>query len=261
MAMPAITPTTPAMNHTEEVTWESLIPADQWVTYSCVLNRICDEGIPFALGGGLALGYYTGTLRRSKDLDIYVTPENKDRVIAIMSRCGMSDYFEQQPYDREWIYRGYHNGVIIDIIWAMANKRTTVDAVWTSSGPTVHLCGQTFNVVPPEELLWSKLYVLQRDRCDWPDLFNLMAAVGPTMNWTHLSSRAAEDRALLKALLSVFAWVAPERAMCIPRRVWRSFDLVQPIPVADPAGRPSRRDLLDSRPWLTLPGCGQTRAA
>ncbi len=260
MAMPAINHKA-AVSQNEEVTWESLIPAEQWTVYSCVLNQICKEGIPFALGGGLALGYYTGTLRRSKDLDIYVTPEHKDRVIAMMNHCGLGDYFAVQPYDREWIYRGHSDGAIIDVIWAMANKRTVVDEVWTSGGPTVHLCGQTFRVIPPEELLWSKLYVMQRDRCDWPDLFNLLAAVGPGLNWSHLAHRAAEDRALLKALLSIFAWVAPERAMQIPRRVWRSFDLVQPIPVADPTGRPSRPDLLDTRPWLTVPETGTPRAA
>jgi Uncharacterised nucleotidyltransferase len=259
MAMPAISNLT--ANQTEEVAWESLIPSEQLRLYACVLKQLCNADIPFALGGGLALGYYTGNLRRSKDLDIYVAPEDKDRVVAVMNRCGLDDYFELEEYDRGWIYRGHRDGVIIDVIWAMANRRTCVDKVWTSTGPIVHLCGQTFRVIPPEELLWSKLYVMQRDRCDWPDLLNLLAAIGPSMNWPHLASRAAEDKALLKALLSVFAWVAPDRAMEIPRRVWRSFDLVQPIPVADPAGRPSRRDLLDTRPWFSVPQKGASRAA
>jgi len=261
MAMPAVSDLNPAKSQPEEVTWESLIPPEQWSLYSCVLSHICDAGIPFALGGGLALGYYTGELHRSKDLDIYISPPNRDRVVEIITNCGLDDYFETQPYDQGWIYRGHRDGVIIDIIWAMANRRTTVDNVWTTTGPSVHLCGQTFRVISPEELLWSKLYVLQRDRCDWPDLFNLLAAVGPGMNWQHLSCRAAEDRPLLKSLLTVFAWVAPERAMQIPRRVWRSFDLVQPIPVADPSGRPSRRDLLDTRPWLNTSQPGASRAA
>jgi hypothetical protein len=260
MAMPAINHRIPA-NRMEEITWESLIPQEQWKVYSCVLDRICSAEIPFALGGGLALGYYTGSLRRSKDLDIYVTPENKDRVIEILHSCGLRDYFEVQGYDRDWIYRSYSDDVIIDVIWAMANKRTSVDDVWVTSGPTVQLCGQKFPVIPAEELFWSKLYVLQRDRCDWPDLMNLLGAIGPCMDWDHLSARVAEDRGLVKGLLSVFAWVAPERAMHIPRRVWRAYDLVQPIPVNDPAGRPSRRDLLDTRPWLTLPNSGTSRAA
>src|SRR5689334_13275122 len=149
MAMPAISNLNIA-NQNEEVNWESLIPPEQYTLYACVLSQICGAEIPFALGGGLALGYYTGNLRRSKDLDIYVTPENKDRVVAILSRCGLDDYFDVQEYDRGWIYRGHKDGVIIDVIWAMANRRTQVDDVWTSTGPKVNLCGQTFRVIPPE---------------------------------------------------------------------------------------------------------------
>jgi len=234
---------------TAEVTWENLISPEQWRVYACVLNEICSRGVPFALGGGLALGYYTGHLRRSKDLDIYVRPQDRHQVIEVVSRCGLKDYFDVTPYDREWIYRAHHDDVIVDTIWAMANKRTQVDEKWID-GPVVQLCGQTFPVIPAEELIWSKLYVLQRDRCDWPDILNLIGAAGPTLDWEHLFARIAEDMPLLKGVMSVFSWLAPDLSCGIPTRVWSRMGLPLPMKQPDPAGRPSRKDLLDTRPWL-----------
>jgi hypothetical protein len=229
------------------VTWENLIPADHWSVYRCVLDKVCDAGLPFALGGGLAVGVYTGRLRRSKDLDIYILPEDRDKLAVMMAECGLEDYYDQVPYDRQWIHRGHNDGVIVDAIWAMANKRAQVDQGWLTRGPLVHMFGQDFRVIPPEELIWSKLYVLQRDRCDWPDILNLIYATGPTLDWDHLLKRVGEDRPLVKGVLSVFAWVCPDRASLIPRAVWRAMGL--PVPKLD-EGNPSREDLLDSRPWL-----------
>jgi len=249
---------TTAHEHVEEVTWENMIPPEHWAVYKCVLDRLCAEEIPFALGGGLALGVYTRKFRRSKDLDIYVLPENREQIIAAMGDCGLEDYFSVKEYVRDWIYRGHKNHVIVDAIWAMANKRADVDERWLHGGPVVEMFGQQFHVIPPEELIWSKLYVLQRDRCDWPDIVNLIYATGPALDWDHLMKRVEQDRPLMKGVLSVFSWVCPARAASIPRRVWHRLGLDTPKPEReqDPEGRPSRTDLLDTRPWLLAePGC------
>lgn len=237
-------------DQTQEVTWQNMIPLEHWDIYKCVLQRACEAGVSFALGGGLALGAYTGRLRRSKDLDIYIVPNDREFLIRTMSDCGLIDYYETTPYDRAWIYRGHRNGVIVDAIWSMANKRAAVDKRWITTGPQVEMFGETFRVVPPEELLWSKLYVLQRDRCDWPDILNLIYATGPTLDWEHLLSRVGEDTPLLKGVLSVFSWVSPERARLLPKSIWKTFGLQVPVEVRSSAGSLSREDLLDSRPWL-----------
>lgn len=244
-----------------EVTWENLIPSAQWAVYACILHHACEEGIPFALGGGLALGYYTGHLRRSRDLDIYVSPEYRERMKALVTRCGLIDYFDTCAYDRGWIYRAHTDGIIVDTIWAMANRRTLVDEVWTSTGPMIQLCGQSFRVIPPEELIWSKLYVLQRDRCDWPDIMSLIYATGPTLQWKHLLRRVGADLPLLRGLLSVFSWISPAKAAAMPADVWTSLDLQQPPHEApDSCVESNRKDLLDTRPWLIV-GQQTTKAA
>jgi hypothetical protein len=223
---------------------------EQWNVYQCVLDRLSASNVPFALGGGLALSVYTEKFRRSSDIDLYVLRGHRDRIVQMMTGCGLKDYFDVKSYVRDWIYRGHIGDVIVDAIWAMANKRADVDEHWLTTGPMVHMFGRGFRVIPAEELMWSKLYVLQRDRCDWPDIINLLYSAGPRLDWDHLLSRVAEDRPLLQGVLSVFAWVCPERAALIPRRVWSSLELMLPHPAGDPEGRPERKDLLDTRPWL-----------
>lgn len=235
---------------THEIDWKSLIAPDHWRKYKCVLDRAIGEKVPFALGGGLAVGVYTGKGRYTKDMDIYILPEHREWAIDVVTQCGMKDYFDEKPYDRNWIYRANDGEVIVDSIWAMANKRAVVDLGWLERGPEIDMFGQQFRVIPPEELIWSKLYVLQRDRCDWPDIINLISATGPSLDWNHLLRRVEHDAPLMRGLLSVFSWVSPERAAEFPKWLWNKFGLSPAEPVNDPEGRPARPDLLDTRPWF-----------
>jgi hypothetical protein len=132
----------------------------------------------------------------------------------------------------------------------MANHRAEVDERWVAAGPEIRMFGHRIRVVPAEELIWSKLYVLQRDRCDWPDIVNLMNATAGTLDWDHLLERAAEDGPLIKAVLSVFSWVCPVRAMTIPGRIWDKLGLAPAFSEVPLGDRPSPKDLLDTRPWL-----------
>ena len=61
--------------------------------------------------------------------------------------------------------------------------------------------GTPVRLVPAEEIVWAKLYVLQRDRADWPDIFNLLARCGPRLDWDHLVRRMGGDLPLLAAAL------------------------------------------------------------
>src|SRR5690606_6444326 len=108
-----------------------------WETYKCVMDRATRERVPFALGGGLSVSVYTGKPRYTKDLDLYIMPQHKPWVVNVMTNCGLQDYFDANPYDRAWIYRGNKDEIIVDAIWAMANKRAQVDSGWLRDGPMV----------------------------------------------------------------------------------------------------------------------------
>ena len=231
--------------------WAQRIPSDEWQVYQQVIREARAAGIGFAFGGAFATAVYTGELRNTKDFDFYVTPADRERMIGAITRAGLGDHFERLSYDRQWIYRASRGDIIVDAIWAMANQRAIVDDHWLAGGLEVTILGERLRAIPVEELIWSKLYVLQRERCDWTDVFNLLDARAESMDWEHLTSRLEDDAPLLAGALEVFAWVAPDRVAAIPQRLRSRLGLGNDLPTADPDVARARANLLDSRPWFT----------
>src|SRR6185436_7741758 len=96
--------------------------------------------------------------------------------------------------------------------------------------------------VPIEEFFWCKLYIIQRDHCDWTDLFNLLYAAGHRIDWRRLFGRLEEDVLLLKAMLTAYSWLCPARARKLPDWLWRELGL--PPPALNPPPRHDRIRLL-----------------
>jgi hypothetical protein len=227
--------------------WSETIPDDQWTIYQQVIDRAQSKGIPFALGGAFAVATYTGSWRNTKDLDLYVLPGDREEMLGVLAECGLGDYYEKLPYDRWWIYRGYLGTTIVDVIWAMANHRAQIDELWLS-GPSTTVRGRDVKVLPPEALVWDKLYIMQRERCDWPDVLNLLYYAGPHLDWEYLLCRIGEDCPLVAGALSVFAWLSPGRAGELPEWIWGRLRIPAPALAAEIDER--RVGLLDRRPWF-----------
>jgi hypothetical protein len=207
--------------------------------------------VRFAFGGAFATAVYTGDLRNTKDFDFYILGAELESMKRAMTRAGLTDYFDQIPYDRSWIYRGVQGDIIVDAIWTMANHRAKVDRLWLERGPEVVIRGERLRAIPVEELIWSKLYVLQRQRCDWPDVLNLLDAQVGSIDWDRLLQRLEEDAPLLAGVLSVFGWLAPDRAVTVPAAIRLRLGLQPPAQTAGPDVVQGRANLLDSRPWFT----------
>ena len=136
---------------------------------------------------------------------------------------------------------------IIDIISAAANHRTHVQPWWIS-GPEVEVRGWRLRVLPVEVIVQDKLYIMQRERCDWPDVLNLLYSWGTAIDWERVLKEEGDDCPLLAGVLSVFRWLAPGPARELPSWLWERVGLKPP-----PAGGAgeivrSRVELLDRRP-------------
>jgi hypothetical protein len=234
----------------QSASWLERLPPEQWLVYKTVMARARLRGVQFAVGGGFATMTYTGQWRNTKDIDLFVLERDKDKMIRILAECGLEDYYDQQAYERHWIYRSYKGEIIVDVIWAMANRRAAVDEGWFE-GPWIEADGERFQLVPAEETLWSKLYVLQRERCDWPDGLSLIHAMGTDLNWRRVLDRLDDDCPLLSALLSVFGWLCPDRARELPPWLWSELGIRQVLSDTHLDPDIDRASLLDSRPWLT----------
>lgn len=226
------------------------IPDEQWAVYLAVIRGARRRGVPFALGGAFGYATYTGDWRNTKDLDLFVVPEDRHAMIDILFSEGLDDYYPRARYDRRWLYRGCRGDTIVDIIWAMANQRAQVDRHWFAAARTVELRGEPMLVIPPEEMLWQKIYILQRDRCDWPDVLNVIYAQGPALDWAHLLDRMEQDWPLLAGLLALFSWLSPARAQALPEWLWDRLRLPATNGENPPDVDTARVCLLDNRPWF-----------
>ena len=229
--------------------WAEAVSAEDWQIYSGAIKILRGAKVDFMLGGGFALATFTGRWRDTKDIDFYIHPRDRDRAAAALTRAGFKDYFETRSYDRKWIYRSTRNGLIVDLIWAMANQRAQVDNIWFERSTPIQIRGENLKVLPMEEFMWCKLYIMQRDHCDWTDVFNLLYAIGPRLDWDHLIERVEEDLPLLKALLIMYSWLCPRMARRLPMRLWRRLELPRAAGVKPDVKRDHIR-LLDSRHWF-----------
>src|SRR5947209_1169522 len=119
----------------DAIDWSSFITDEEWEIYRSVIERAEARGLRFAVGGGLAFSYYAGRARNTKDMDLFILPAESEAMTEATLQAGMEDYFGREEYERHWIYRAYKDGVIVDLIWAMANRHAEVDESWLTCGP------------------------------------------------------------------------------------------------------------------------------
>src|SRR5688572_22806293 len=133
------------------IDWDALIPEKDWALYRRVIDAAVIERIPFAIGGGLAFSQYAARARFTKDVDLFVLPADKERMIRVVNDAGFEDMFEMEPYERHWIYRGHQQDLIVDIMWQMANRRAEFDERWVLAGPEIEIRGSKVRLIPVEE--------------------------------------------------------------------------------------------------------------
>lgn len=231
-----------------EAALADLVPEAQWEVYAPVLRQARDRGLRFAVGGGLAFSVYAGHRRNTKDLDVFILPPDHEAFLDLMTQARFEEY-TVVPYDPTWSYRGHRQGYIMDLLWRMLNDRAPFDEEWFHRGWDLQIRGLPLRLLPPEELIWTKLYILHRERCDWPDILILLHARGAQLDWEHLLGRLGEDAPVLGGLVHLFRWMCPGRAARLPAWIWERLGLT-----AEPAEGPEvdrrRVALINSSDWF-----------
>ncbi len=205
----------------------ALVPPAQWAVYAEFIAEASRRGIPFAVGGGLAVSAYSDCVRNTKDMDIYIM-EKDSRIVMEISRELRFTEYTTVPYDPTWSYRSCRDGYILDFLWKMLNGRAWVDENWVTKGWELKVRGTAFRLLPVEELVWSKLYIMRNDRTDWPDIISLLYARGAELNWPRLLANLGEDRLLLGGVVSLLRWLCPGHVSTFPDSIWAPLGLLPP---------------------------------
>jgi hypothetical protein len=193
-------------------------PGQEFYRYALAVLRAAD--VPVLVGGAYAFAHYTGIVRHTKDLDLFVRRADVDAALAAFAATG---YRAELVYDH-WLAKVYSNDHFVDLIFNLGNGVAAVDDPWFESAEDAELLGVPVQVVGPEDMIWSKVFVMDRGRYDGADIAHLLRAYGERLDWRRLLARFDRHWRVLLAHLVMFGFVYPGERDRVP--AWAMTDLI-----------------------------------
>ena len=213
-----------------------------------VLVTLRDANIPYLVGGGYAFIRYTGIERRMKDFDVFLDERDWPAASVALNEAGI-DTVLTFPH---WLGKAVEDDVFVDIIYGSGNGVAPVDAEWFAHATDDEILGVPVRLVPREELLWTKSFVMERERYDGADVAHIIRVCGADLDWQRLLGRFREHWQVLLGHLVFFGFIYPgERALVPPeimRELLRRLERVNAAP--PPTARVCRGTLISRAQFL-----------
>jgi hypothetical protein len=171
--------------------------------------------VPFLVAGAFALRLYTGIQRDTKDFDIFVRKRDVNAALAALAQAGCTT---EMTYPH-WLAKAFAGRHFIDVIFNMANGLAPIDDSWFVHARDGELLGEPVRVVAPEEMIYSKLFTLDRGRYDGADIAHLLRASADNLDWKRLFVRTGPQWRVLLSHLVLFGYIYPGERARIPRWV------------------------------------------
>jgi hypothetical protein len=180
--------------------------------YCAVLSELQRAQAPFLVGGAYALACHTGVVRHTKDLDIFIRPKDCKRILEILAAMGC----RTEITDPCWLAKAYSGEDFIDVIFSSGNGVAEVDDAWFEYAIDAKVFGLPVQLCPAEETIWSKAFVMERERYDGADVAHLLRAYGDRLDWQRLLDRFDSHWRVLFSHLILFGFIYPDERDCIP---------------------------------------------
>lgn len=184
------------------------------------LELLNHAGIPYVVGGAYAFCEYTGIYRDTKDLDLFPRKDDALRALEVLAEDG----WRTERTDENWIYKAFNGEYYVDLIFSSGNGVAQVDDEWFTHGRPAEVMGHQVLIAPAEELLWSKAFVLERERYDGSDVIHLLHSAGRGFDWKRLLRRFDRYWEVLLSHLLLFRFTYPSERSTIPD--WVMTDLL-----------------------------------
>jgi len=193
--------------------------------YRRMLRALLDARAPFLVGGAYAFARYTGIERFTKDFDIFVRPTEVHAVEEALAAAGCVI----ERFSPHWLSKAHSGDDFIDIIWSSGNAVATVDDLWFQHGPRGKVLDVPLQLIPCEEMIWSKSFIMERERYDGGDVAHLIHEQAHRLDWQRLLDRFADHWRVLLGHLVLFGFVYPQRRVSVPD--WLMAELVRRLRV------------------------------
>ncbi|MDZ4835708.1 MAG: nucleotidyltransferase [Candidatus Melainabacteria bacterium] len=183
--------------------------------YVDVLNLLKESNTPFLVGGAYALAQYAGVVRHTKDLDLFVKKDDAEEILEQFAKAG----YKSEMTFSHWLGKAYKGESFIDLIFSSGNGVAVVDDQWFDYAKEAEVFGVTVKLCPPEEMIWSKGFIMERERFDGADVAHILHSCGPTMDWDRLLERFDSHWRVLLTHLILFGFTYPAEKDKIPADV------------------------------------------
>lgn len=187
--------------------------------YVEVLKLIDATGVPYMVGGAVALREYTGIYRDTKDIDLFCKPSDYTKILRVLIKNG----WESEITDPRWLAKAFHNDFLVDLIFSTASGQFTVDDTWFEYAPTIKLYDLEVKCLAPEELILTKALLMDRHRFDGADVNHVLLKQGKTLDWGRLLMRMEPYWEILLAHILMFRFVYPTEIKSIPKKIVKSL--------------------------------------
>jgi hypothetical protein len=155
---------------------------------------------------------HTGISRDTKDLDLFLRRQDLERACAALGAAG----FTTEITYSHWLAKVFCGDNFIDIIFNMANATAPIDDSWLAHAQASELLGVPILVMAPEEVISSKILVLDRGRYDGADVAHMIHACGASLDWHRIAARARDHWEVLLSHLVLFGYIYPGEKSHIP---------------------------------------------
>jgi len=218
--------------------------------YENVLDAVLGSGVPFLIGGGYALEHHTGIRGRiTKDLDLFVRRPHVPGLLRHLEASG----FETELTFPHWLAKIHVANDCIDIIFSSGNGMGQVDDEWFAHGVPTAVLGRPVQLCAPEEMIWSKAFIMERERYDGADIAHLVRACHARLDWRRLLDRFGSDWRVLLSHLVLFGYIYPGERGAVPAWVLLRLTELLIAETREPAPRERlcRGTLLSRGQYLT----------
>lgn len=159
-----------------------------------VVHTLKKAGIAYLFGGGLAAKCF-GRERRTKDIDLFVRPENADPLLMALEKAG----FKTQKTDPKWLYKAKKDDIPIDIIFKSAGNIFLDDETFKRA-TQMEFMGSPISILPPEDLVVMKtLATGEFTPNHWYDALDVIKST--PIDWDYLNRRAKHGPRKILSLL------------------------------------------------------------
>ena len=183
--------------------------------YRRALLALSEAGVPFLLGGAYAFARYTGIVRHTKDLDLFLREADVPRARPLLEAAG----FRTELTYSHWLAKAFHDDHFVDLIFNLGNGIGPVEDDWFDHAADGELLDMPVRILGPEDMIFSKMYTMDRGRFDGADVAHLIQACGDRLDWRQLLGRFDTNWRIPLCHLVLFGFVYPSEKDCVPQWV------------------------------------------